>query len=119
MAPRLARGAIFLFARLLAAFHTRQSRGSPSPAMRMRLRSSCLFLPDVGMKRCGLIFQHRTDDVSCALAARKHGAAGQVEGGIFGMVAGDAAQPCLAEAIDQAADAGPIDGARTHRAGLG
>ena len=35
------------------------------------------------------------------------------------MIAGDAAQAMFGEAIDDAADAGPVDRAGAHRAGLG
>ena len=35
------------------------------------------------------------------------------------MVAGELPQPMFAQAVDQAADTGPVDRARTHRAGLG
>ena len=56
------------------------------------------------MKRRRLVFQQRADHFDRPLAACKHRPAGQIQGGIFGMVAGNATQPLLTQAIDQAAD---------------
>src|SRR6266851_3327541 len=78
-----------------------------------------LFRPDASVQRFGLVLEQRSDDFNGTLAAAKHLAAGQVEGRVFRMIAGDAAQALLAEAVDHPANAGPVDRARAHRAGLG
>ena len=57
----------------------------------------------------GLVLQQRADHFGRALAAGEHIAAGQVERWIFRMVAGDLPQPMFAQAVDQPADAGPVD----------
>ncbi len=53
------------------------------------------------------------------LAALEHLAARQVERRVLRVIAGDGAQAMFAQAVDQAADSGPVDRARAHRAGFG
>src|SRR5579871_1446313 len=80
---------------------------------------AALLCPHPVMQRRCFILQQRPHHLGRPLSALEHLPAWQVERRVFRMVAGDAAQPMLAQAIDQAADAGPVHGARAHRAGFG
>src|SRR6266550_7757926 len=51
-------------------------------------RPKPLFRPDAGVQRFGLVLKQRPDDFGGTLAAAKHLAAGQVEGGVLRMIAG-------------------------------
>src|SRR4051794_24602215 len=85
----------------------------------MKLSSCLLLRPHAVMQRFGLVLEQRPRNLCRPLAAGKDFATGQVEGRVLRMIAGDAAQAVLAEAIDDTADAGPVDRARAHRTGLG
>src|SRR5581483_3979268 len=103
-----------LRARLWLCRDAGQSGGEMS-----RVELTALFLPHPVMQRRRFILQQRPHHLRRPLSALEDLPAWQVERRVFRMVAGDAAQPMLAQAIDQAADAGPVHGARAHRAGFG
>src|SRR5690348_15318397 len=69
----------------------------------------CLLGPHAVVQRFGFVLQQWTDDLRRPLTAGKDLAARQIERRVLRMVAGDAAQAVLAEAVDDAADAGPVD----------
>jgi len=74
--------------------------------LRMAFRGSAaagLLVPGPGVNRCGLVLEQRADDLGRALPAGEHVAAGQVEGRIFRMVAGEIPQPMFAQSVDQTA----------------
>ena len=71
------------------------------------------------MDRRGLVLEQRAYHLGRALSAAEHFPAWQVERRIFRMVAGQIPQAVFAQAIDHAADAGPVDRAGAHRAGFG
>src|SRR6266404_8902080 len=68
-----------------------------------------LLVPDPGVNRRGLVLKQRAYHFGRALSAGEHVAAGQVEGRIFRMVAGEIPQPVFAQAINKPADASPVD----------
>ena len=68
-----------------------------------------LFAPDAVVQRFGLVLEQRPDHFGGALAASKHLAAGQIERGVVGVIAGNGAQSVFAEAIDQPANSRPVD----------
>src|SRR5271165_4385731 len=76
-------------------------------------------LPGASVQRRGLILEQRADHLHVALAGGEYRAAGQVERRVLDMVAGQRAQAGLAQAVNDAADAGPIERAGAHRAWLG
>src|SRR6266850_8163182 len=78
-----------------------------------------LFGPDAGVNRRGLVLKQRAYHLGRALPAGEHVAAGQVEGRIFRMVAGEIQQTMFAQAVNEPADAGPVDRAGAHRTGFG
>src|ERR1700730_9275673 len=78
-----------------------------------------LFLPDPRMQGFSLVLEQGAEYLGGALATLKYLAAGQIERRVFRVIAGDAAQPMFAQAIDQPANSRPIDRARAHRAGFG
>jgi hypothetical protein len=67
----------------------------------------------------GLVFEQGPDHFGRPLTASENFPARQIERRIFRVVAGEVAQPVFAQAVDQPSDAGPVDRARAHRAGLG
>jgi len=67
----------------------------------------------------GLFFDEGTFDLSGALAAGEDFAAGQVEGGVFLVAACETVQTFFREGVDDAADAGPVDGSGAHGARVG
>ncbi len=60
----------------------------------------------------------RADHADILLPAREHVAARQVEGRVLGVVAGQAQQRALLDAVDEPADVGPVLRAGAHRARL-
>jgi len=67
----------------------------------------------------GFFFDQGADDLDWSLASGEDFAAGQVEGGNFRAAAGDVNQAFSGEGVDDAADAGPVDGSGAHGAGFG
>src|SRR5262245_42911328 len=85
-----------------------------------RMRKGRSSAPEAGMdcKRLGLDLGIWSADLDRALAGGQDCTAGQVHGRVLHMVAGELQQPPLADAINEAADAGPIEAAGAHAAGL-
>ena len=67
----------------------------------------------------GFFFEMRAGDDGGALAASEDFSAGQVEGGVFFVAAGEVVEAVFGEGVDDAADAGPVDGSGAHGAGFG
>jgi len=67
----------------------------------------------------GFFFEVGTGDCGGALASGEDFAAGEVEGRIFEVAAGEVEEAGFGEGEDDAADACPIDGAGAHGAGFG
>src|SRR4051812_14759170 len=93
--------------------------GGPSVSAGQGPLGGRLLRPHALVQRYGLVFEQRPRNLCRPLATGKNLATGQVERRVLRMIAGDAAQAVLAEAIDDTADAGPVDRAGAHRAGLG
>src|SRR5215470_7635928 len=75
-------------------------------------RAIRLFGPDADVQGFRLVLQQRADHLRRTLAALEHVTTRQVEGRIFRMIAGHAAQPLFAQAVNDTADAGPVNRAR-------
>ena len=75
--------------------------------------------PEIAVQGRDLVLQcgHRAQHLGRALAAGKHRAAGQGQGGVLGVAARQGEQGGFFGAIQNAADARPVDGASAHGAG--
>src|ERR1700730_16756700 len=76
-------------------------------------------VPESVVDRGGGCVQRRPGDGRWALATGEYLAAGQRHGGVVRVGAGDSEEFVRAEGVDDSADAAPVHGPRTHRAGLG
>jgi hypothetical protein len=82
-------------------------------------RSAAPRLPEIRLQLSRLVLEQRPDDFGRALAGGEHGVAGQVERRVLFVRAGLGFQRLLGLAVDDAADARPVDRAGAHRARLG
>src|ERR1700738_3191418 len=78
-----------------------------------------LFGPDAGVQRFRLVLKQRSEHLGRSLSAPEYFAAGKIERRILRMISGNGTQSMFAQPVDQPADAGPVDCARTHRTGFG
>src|SRR5260370_35563169 len=92
---------------------------APSLFSAIRKSRGLLFGPDAGVQRFRLVLQQRSEHLGRALSALEYLAAGQIERGVFRVIAGNGTQSRFAEPEDQPAAPGPVVVARAHRTGVG
>ncbi|HZR52349.1 MAG TPA: serine hydrolase domain-containing protein [Streptosporangiaceae bacterium] len=78
-----------------------------------------LLSPEALVDLLRLLGEEGAGDVDPALAAGEHLAARQRQGPVVRVIASNRDEFGLGQAVDDAGDAGPVDGARAHRARLG
>jgi len=67
----------------------------------------------------GFFFYEGAEDCGGGLAAGEDFSAGQAEGGVFFVAAGQGVEAFFREGVDDSADARPVDGSGAHGAGFG